>query len=132
MAFPLEILKSGIKTASNLTKGVQVKIEIKAYVGESTSGVKLPYSSPKKYSAIVNLTRRTIPDATGKLITISGTVTILSKVEPNGSVTSPPRREPIDPRDRIVIEGKEYPINSAPGSIISPEGGGLITKIRLA
>lgn len=130
--FPLNILKSGIKLADKLTKGVQSTVQIRQFTGESVSGAKT-YSSPVKYRAIVNRSARQVFRG-GQLVMISGQITILTKISPNGATTKPVRREPIDPRDLIILsDGTVSTILSAPGAIEDAEsgGGGLITKILL-
>lgn len=131
MSFPREVLVSGIKIADTLTKGVQVAITHEAFIGQSVSG-KPSYDAPVTLLAIEDLTSK-VEFRGGQLVTIGATLTIVGDVAPNGAVTSPPRREPIDPRDRIVLsDGSTGPILEAPGAVIDPvTNRGLIHIIKL-
>lgn len=132
MPFPLEILLDGIQLANELTLGVQSTIQHYAYIGQADSYGKELYANPVSLSAIVDTKYKQIMIG-GQLQSIAATITILEDVLPNGAVTNPIRREPIDPRDKIVLaNGVTGPIISAPSSVINPlTGRGLVQEILL-
>lgn len=131
MSFPREVLVSGIAIADTLTKGVQVAITHEAFIGQSVSG-KPTYDTGVSLMAVEDLTSK-VEFRGGQLVTIGATLTIVGDVASNGAVTSPPRREPIDPRDRITLsDGSSGPILEAPGAVIDPvTNRGFIHTIKL-
>lgn len=131
MPFPLDILRAGVALADSLTKGLQCSVQWEAYTGQGANGRQ--YAAPVTLSAIVDFTTRQYVSKDGKVSTIAATVTVVGDVLPNGAVTVPPRREPIDPKDRITLpNGFTGPIVSAPGAVMDPSTGrGLIHEIML-
>lgn len=99
--FPAPIIRTGVKIISNLTKGVQTIVTHEAYIGEGISGGK-SYATLVSLRSIVKRQIKTVMMG-GQLIQILADITVLSKVKPNGTLTKPLRREPIDPRDRITL-----------------------------
>lgn len=133
MAFPAEILRSGVKIANTLTKGAQSTVTIEAWVGQDGKGTR-QYANPVQVQAVVDLTRKQRPGPTGQLVDIIATITIVGDLAPNGTTgTTPPRVEPIDPKDRVTLpDGTTGPIVSAPNAVVDPgTSRGFIHEIML-
>jgi len=132
MAFPLEIVRSGIVLANGLTKGLQCKVKFEAVTGQGANG--RTYAAPIYIDAVVDMTTKERVRPDGKILTIAATVTVVGDIPANGTVIAGnPRREPVDPRDRVTLpNGFTGPIISAPGSVIDPgTNRGLIHVIEL-
>lgn len=129
MAFPLEILKSGIGIANKLTKGVQANVTFEAWTGQDGYGVD-SFASPVTLTAVVDMTRKQAHVPSGLDVTVMATLTIVGDVAPNGAAG---RVEPIDPRDRITLaDGTTGPIVDAPGAVVDPSTNrGLIHVVML-
>lgn len=131
MPFPIEILRSGVKIANSLTRGVQCNISHEAMIGTDGMG-SFTYASSVNRKCVVDMTTRVIKMG-GELITVAATLTFVGDVPANGAVTDPPRVEPIDPRDRITLpNGWTGPIISSPGAVIDPgTNRGIIQEVML-
>jgi hypothetical protein len=132
MAFPREILVSGIRIANSLTAGVQPFIWHSTCVDEDGEGHRT-YAAPIRRSCVVDLTRKIIPGPSGKDQTIIATLTFVGDVPPNGTITPWGRIEPFDLRDVITLpDGTTGPIVSNPGAVVDPvTGRGFIHVITL-
>ena len=118
------LLDGGIQIADNLLKsfGLECDITHRAYTGQNGYGTET-YADAVTRKAVVDYTRKQRL-VEGKLITVVATVTILEAVTANGATTNPPRSEPIDPRDIIVLpDGTTGPIHSVPDSVVNPATG---------
>jgi hypothetical protein len=117
MAFPLELLKSGIGLADTFTKGVQAAISLEQWTGQSAFGDPT-YATAVSVLAIIDMTRKDKRRADGTLQAVVATLTILVPVADNGATG---RLEPIDPRDRITLpDGTTGPILGAPNAVLDP------------
>lgn len=133
MAFPLELLRSGIATADGLTKGVQGVITLEQCTGQDGKG-KRTYATGIPVHAVIDLTRKQRTTGAGLVITVIAALTIMETVPANGTaIATQPRQEPIDPRDRITLpDGRTGPIVSVPGAVLDPGTGyGLIQSIEI-
>ena len=113
------IIDGAIAIADSVTKdlGVQPTITHQAWTGQNGFGTDT-FAAGVARRAVVDLTRKQRPTATGKLVTIVATVTILETVAPNGAAG---RREPIDPRDIITLpDGTTAPILDVPDAVVDP------------
>lgn len=128
MAFPAEIIRSGVSIADDLTSGVQPSFTHHPWIGQDGAG-KRTYGSPVTLAGVVDRTFRMIT-SNGQQIAIAATITVVGDISPNGAAG---RREPIDPRDKIVLsDGFTGPIIDAPGSVVDPgTGRGFIHSIML-
>lgn len=128
--FPLNILKKGVKLVDKFTPGVKTTITLEQWTSQSATGKKIYSIAPIKLPAIVDRNSKTI-NLGGQLVITSGEILILKSVKPTGVTTNPPRKEPIDPNDRITLsDGTVIKILSTPGSIENPETKqGLIIRI---
>ena len=124
-----DILRSGIAIADTVTKGVQVNVTHEAWTGQNGHGTET-YAAAVTRKAIVDLTRKQRPTASGKLVNVVATVIILEPVLPNGAAG---RFEPIDPRDKLTLpDGTTGPILNGPNSVMDPATSrGLFNEIYL-
>lgn len=131
MAFPGDILEKGIAIADKLIPGVKTTCTLEQFTGSDANGDET-YASAISFKAIVDYTNKvTIRNA--QMVSISATLTILERVLFNNTLTDPPRRNPIDPRDRITLpDGTTGPIISVPGSVNNPKTGtGFIQVVEI-
>lgn len=131
MAFPGDILEKGITIADKLIPGVKSMCTLKQFTGSDANG-DLTFADPITFSAVVDYTNKvTIRNA--QTVSISATLTILETVAFNLTMTDPPRRNPIDPRDEITLPDSTIgPIISVPGSVNNPRTGtGFIQIVEI-
>lgn len=128
MPFPAELLRSGVKTAHGLTKGVQSQVTHYPWISQSVHGDDT-YDTPVTLTCVVDRTNRIVYQG-GQQVTVTATLTFVGDVQPNGA---PGRREPIDPRDKIVLpDGFTGPIVSTPDGVTDPgTGRGFIQSVML-
>lgn len=138
MAFPGNILETGIKIADGLIPGLKGDCILKQFIGSDANGDLIHTDgvdgrpNPIPFKAIVDYTNKvTIRNA--QMISISATLTILETIPFNNTLTDPPRKNPIDPRDEIILpDGSTGPIISAPGSVHNPRTGtGFIQVVEI-
>lgn len=103
--FPAPLLRKGVALAKKLTPGVQQIIIHQAYIGE----IKSVSSSQKLYAdeveidgCVVDRTYKQVQHG-GQLLSVIADITVLRQIDANGALTRPPRREPIDVRDKITL-----------------------------
>lgn len=131
MAFPAEILRSGVAIANTLTAGVQSNIIHEAWIDQDVHGIAA-FAAPVTLKAVIDLTRKKKKLADGRVITVVATLTIVGDVAPNGAAN---RYEPIDPRDVITLpDGTTGPIVlEGPRSVMDPTTGrGFIHEIMIS
>lgn len=131
MAFPGDILEKGIKIADGLIPGLKAICTLKQFTGSDANG-DLTYADPITFKAIVDYTNKVTIRA-AQMVSISATLTILETIPFNNTLTDPPRKNPIDPRDEIILpDGSTGPIISAPGSVHNPRTGtGFIQVVEI-
>lgn len=127
-----DILRGGIAIADNATKDVQGAVTWRAWTGQNWKGEDT-YADPVSIRAVIDQTRKRRYSAGGQMITVVASLTILETVPPNGTVTVPPRQEPIDTRDMITLpDGTTGPIIQGPGAVYDPGAGGpFLNEIQL-
>jgi len=108
----LDVLRNGIAIANALTKDLQDQVTHEAWIGQDFNG-KPVYEEAVSYQAIVEQKQRMIRGSDGREIMTTCYVGFLFPVPSNGAEG---RREPIDPRDRIVLS------NGTTGPIVSLDG----------
>ena len=119
-----DILRSGIALADTITKPIQATVTHKAWIGQTGYGGE-SYAAPVNRKAIVDLTRRMRTRGDGTVIAIAATIIFLETVPANGTVTVPPRSEPIDDRDVITLpDGRTGPIIKIPDAVVDPDASG--------
>jgi len=96
------LIRKGVALADQLTggsDGVQDTVYIYPWIGNTDSGGP-DYGSAVEHKAIVEEKEYTRKMADGSEITQKASITIPRPVAANGATD---RREPIDPRDKIVL-----------------------------
>jgi hypothetical protein len=122
----LEVGKSIIN--SDLVSDARTTFGLKRLISESGTGVR-QYSGVQTYEGVVNLTSKQVMMG-AQLVLISGSILVTSDIPSLGVVTKPPRLEPVDIRDIVIVNGREFSILSVPNSIKLDSGPALI-KILL-
>lgn len=123
MAFPREILVSGINLANSLTAGVQSTVTHYPFSGQDGDGNKT-YSTAVTRACVVDRTTRnmiaTAGPSTGEMVSTLATLTFVS-----GGVA-------INPADMIVLsDGASGPIVSIGGVDDPQTGKGFVTEVVL-
>lgn len=123
MAFPREILISGINLANNLTAGVQSTITHYPYASQDGDGNKV-YSTAVVRACVVDRTTRnivaTVGASAGQLVSTLATLTFVS-----GGII-------INPKDMIVLgDGASGPIVAVSGVDDPETGKGFVTEVIL-
>lgn len=127
MSFPAEILRSGIRIANTLTKGVQSTIIHEPWIGQEVHGDD-EYDLPVELLAVIERTNKVITQG-DEQVTIAAILTFVGDIEPNGA---PGRREPIDPRDRITLpDGFTGPVVDIKGVTDPGTNRGFTTEVLL-
>lgn len=110
------IFTKGVAIADKVTATAQVTVRHYAWIGVGSSGEPV-YASPVSRKAIVELNERHYKNATGEEVVQKASVLFPRPITPNGATE---RREPIDPRDKIVLpSGYTGPIRTVQG-VVSP------------
>lgn len=138
MAFPGNILEKGIAIADKLIPGVKSDCILKQFIGSDANGDLMHTdglggrSNPIPFKAVVDYTNK-IVIRSAQMVSISATLTILERIPFNNTLTDPPRRNPIDPRDEITLpDGTTGPIISVPGAVNNPRTGtGFIQVVEI-
>ncbi len=138
MAFPGNILETGVKIVDRAIPGLKAVCTLKQFIGSDANGDVLLTDglegrpNPITFKSVVDYTNKvTIRNA--QMVSISATLTITETIPFNNTLTDPPRRNPIDPRDEIILpDGTSGPIISAPGSVLNPRTGtGFIQVVEM-
>lgn len=129
--FPLDVLQEALPIINDLTEGMQTSAIIKRINGQTSGG--RTYADPIAVDVIEDLTQRVITKD-GKALGVSGTLIIMGQIDPLGIVMNPPRQEPIDPRDLVILSnGQQRGIAHVDSGITNPETGqGLVVTIYLS
>jgi hypothetical protein len=130
--FPLDVLLAGLDIVDELTEGVQTSAQIIRFMGQTSNS--RTYAEPVAVDVIEDLTQRVITKE-GRAIGVSGTLLIMSEVEGLGlSGLNPPRQEPIDPRDLVIISnGQQRGIAHVDSGITNPETvAGILVTVYLS
>lgn len=116
----MSILSDGIAIADSITKslGLQPEFTHYAWTGQDGKG-KATYAAGVTRKGVIDLTRKQRTSSGGRLITIIATITVLETISANGAAG---RREPVDPRDKIVLpDGTTGPILESPDAPVDPD-----------
>lgn len=122
MAFPREILVSGIQIADSLTAGVQCNVTYEAFLSADGDGDE-EFDTPVLVACVVDQTKRQKTTSTGRLETVIATLTF-----PRGLSFT------IGPKDRITLpDGTTGPlILDAPDAVVDPvTGRGFIQSVMI-
>src|SRR5688572_2089446 len=131
MAFPAEVLESGVSIINSLTLGARSTCILEQFIGSGPSG-DLSYAAPVDIRGVVDYTNK-VYIRNAQIVSISAILTVTEPVPFNLTVTDPPRKNPIDPRDRITLpDGTAGPIISTPGAVNNPNTGtGFIQVVEI-
>lgn len=123
------IIRKGVSIADKVTKSVQGDMILEQWVGQNVTG-KPTYASPLEIKCIEDDTQKTIITASGQVVTVMSSLTILQAIPSNGTAG---RHEPIDPRDKIITpSGFVGKVIVTPDSVVDPSTGkGFIQSIML-
>jgi hypothetical protein len=108
------LVRNGVALADRMTTDLQVTIQIYPWIGTNDNGGPL-YGSAVSMKAIVEEKEITRRLSTGQEVTQQAEITIPRPVAANGATE---RREPIDPRDKILLpSGLTGPILDVNGMV---------------
>lgn len=126
---PLDVtIRKAVAKADRVTAPIQVTIHHYAWLSQDAFG-KPVYADPTDILAIVEIVNRQQYSSSGKLMLIVASITIPRPLSPNGA---PGRKEPIDPRDKIVLpDGTTQPIIAAEGVLDSATSRPFMTEVLL-
>lgn len=116
----MSILSAGIAIADNITKslGLQPFFTHYAWIAQDAKG-KVTYANPVTRQGVIDLTRKQRPTSSGRLVNVVATITVIETIAANGAAG---RREPVDPRDKIVLpDGTTGPILEGPDAPVDPD-----------
>jgi hypothetical protein len=106
------LVRSAVAIANSVTSSLQVVVSHEAWIGSDSYGAP-QYATAVNLSAIVEYRQRLRHLRDGQQVLQRAVVFLLEPVSPNGAAE---RREPIDPRDRIVLpDGTTGPIYDVAG-----------------
>ena len=94
-----DLVRKGVAIANSNTSDLQDEVTLEAWIGDDSHG-KPQFATPIAIKAIVEKKQQLVRLSTGQEVQQQTKVTFLEPVTPNGAAE---RREPIDPRDRIVL-----------------------------
>lgn len=128
--FPLDLITQLLPLVSDLTGGLQTSVQLIRFAGATSSQKTMV--TPVAVDVIEDLTQRIITKE-GRAFGVSGTLLIMSEIEPLGLATGV-RQEPIDPRDLVVLSnGQKRGIAHIDSGITNPETSrGLSVTVYLA
>lgn len=111
-----DVIRSAVRVADVVTKELQVTVAHHAWTSADATGLPT-YASPVNRKAIVESRSRLMRDNAGQEIVASHRVIFLGTPAANGAAN---RREPIDPRDKLVLPdgttGQIVAVNGFPDS----------------
>jgi hypothetical protein len=106
------LVRSAVAIANGVTSSLQVVVSHEAWTHDDAYGAP-QYATAVNLSAIVEYRQRLRHLRDGQQVLQRAVVFLLEPVSPNGAAE---RREPIDPRDRIVLpDGTTGPIYDVAG-----------------
>lgn len=128
--FPLDLIEQLLPLVGELTKGLHTSVQLIRFTGGTSSQKTM--STPVPVDVIEDLTQRIITKE-GRVFGVSGTLLIMSEIEPLGLVAGV-RQEPIDPKDLVVLSnGQKRGIAHIDSGITNPETSqGLSITVYLA
>jgi hypothetical protein len=114
-----DVVRSGIATAKSITATLQANVLHTPWVGQDEWATPAPAQATAR-PALVEMKQSLRRGADGHEVLQRATVTFLAPIAPNGAAG---RREPIDPRDVIVLpDGTTGPILDVSG-LADPASG---------
>lgn len=109
-----DVVRAGVAIAASTTKSLQVEIQHWPWIGADVTNMPL-FGTPIARSALVEQKQKLLRASTGENVLATTKVTLLDPVKADGATG---RREPVDPRDKIVLpDGTEGPIVAVEGLV---------------
>lgn len=109
-----DVVRGAVATANTVTRDLQASVTHFAWTSQSDTGAPV-YASGVSRKAIVEMKQRLMRTAGGQEIVARAKVTFLELPAANGAAN---RREPIDPRDKILLpDGTTGPILDVAGLV---------------
>lgn len=122
------LVRAIVATANHVTSTLQCNVTFYAWISDGDNS-EPTYASPITLRAVVDLRQRRITSSTGEDIIQKARITFVGPVEPNGASN---RREPIDPRDKIVLpNGYTGPILNVLGPVDPSTGDPYAPEVIL-
>lgn len=110
-----DLIRDMIAVADSVTKSLQAPVQHWAWISSGSGANKVVYDASVERMALVEHKQSLRRTTTGEVVLARTKVTFLEPVEPNGAVG---RREPIDPRDKIILpDGSTAPIVDVAGLV---------------
>jgi len=118
-----DIIRSSVAIADNVTKSLQVNVSHFAWIADNDFS-QPDYSPEIIRKAIVEYAQRLRKTGDGQEIMQQASILFVGPIRADGAVD---RREPIDPRDKIILpNGYTGPILSVEG-VVDPDTNSLYT-----
>jgi hypothetical protein len=107
-----DVVRGGVRIANGITSGLQVVVSHEAWIGQDAYD-KPQFATAVSRPALVEAKQRLRRTTSGKEVMQRASITFLEMPEANGAAE---RREPIDPRDRLILpDGTTGPILDVAG-----------------
>lgn len=108
------LIRQGVAVADRLTASLQDSVVFFAWIGSGSEG-EPEYAAPISIPAVVEEKEYLRKLSSGEEVTQKASITIPRPVPPNGAAN---RKEPIDPRDQIILpSGYTGPILDVAGVV---------------
>lgn len=124
-----DVIRSGVAVINSVTSDLQVTVQHYAWLSNNDDGESV-YDTVVNLSAIVEYGKEQSMDVNGRQSLVKGTaITVVGPITDNGGAN---RREPVDPRDRLVLpDGTSGPILSMKGVADPSTGDQYVYEIFL-
>lgn len=105
-----DVIRAGVATASTQFESMKLDVVHRAWTGEDGDGGDT-FAAPVTRRALVDLTKRMVSGAGGRLMMTFATLTFLDPIADTNPSTGKVRENPIDPRDTLTLpDGGTAPI----------------------
>jgi hypothetical protein len=122
------VFRSALDEMDGVTKTVQETIVVTPWIGEDLYGART-FGAPRSLKGVVDRSRRESRLSDGRIVTTTAVVTFL---EPFAAVGAVDRDEPLDSRDKILLQsGPAGEILSIRGSIHPGTGERFFLEVHL-
>lgn len=123
-----DIVRNLVGVAQSLTSSLQSSVAHSAWTGRDDHG-KPTYATAVTRPALIEHEQRLLRTATGEEAQQMAKVTFLQPIAANGASG---RKEPIDPRDKIVLpDGRSGPILAVEGLVDPDTSSPYLYVVRL-
>lgn len=122
------IIRKGVAIADKVTRPLQCAVTHKAWIAQDVYGAAI-YAGAASRLAIVEQKQQMRRTTTGELVMTTASVMFIYPVPPNGAAG---RREPIDPRDVILLpDGSTGPLVDVAGFVDTKTTHPFFSEIAL-